>query len=260
MGTVTKALSLLRHFNHARLEIGLTEMARLTGINKATVYRLLTELQDEGFVEQPRDSTLYRLGPELLRLAALREAAVPLLTVARELLEKLSDATGETSHVSIIRGDSLHALAHHYSTRHGSRVTMEDASVLPFHGTASGLATLAFSDTDFVERILSGDLPAHAPETMTDPINIRALFQGIRQNGYAESVGGFEADVHSFASPVFGADAQPVGSIAVAAPVGRMTPDLAQITRGVLIRSAHDLTERTGGFMPHDFPLPADGE
>lgn len=254
MGTVTKALSLLRQFNHARLEIGLTEMARLTGINKATVYRLLTELQEEGFVEQPRDGTVYRLGPELLRLAALREAAVPLLTVARELLEKLSAETGETSHVSIIRGDSLHALAHHYSTRHGSRVTMEDASILPFHGTASGLAALAFSETGFAARILSGALPAHAPETITDPDSIRALFDGIRHCGYAESVGGFEADVHSFASPVFGADARPLGAIAIAAPVGRMTPELAQITRRALVQNARDLTQRTGGFLPRDFP------
>lgn len=254
MGTVTKALSLLQHFDHARLEIGLTEMARLSGFNKATVYRLLTELQEEGFVEQPRDSTVYRLGPELLRLAALREAAVPLLTVARELLEKLSDTTGETSHVSIIRGNSLHALAHHYSTRHGSRVTMEDASTLPFHGTASGLAVLAFSDEAFIDSILSETLHSHAPETVTDPDAIRARFADIRRAGYAESVGGFEEDVHSFASPVFGADARPVGAIAVAAPVGRMTKSLGKETSAALIALARDLTNRSGGFLPRDFP------
>lgn len=254
MGTVNKALSLLQYFSHARLEIGLTELAGLSGVNKATVYRLMRELQAQGFVEQPPDSTAYRLGPEVLRLAALREAAVPLLTVAREILARLSGATGETSHVTILRGKNLLSLAHHYSTRHGSRVTMEDASVLPFHGTASGLAILAYSDASFAEDILSLDLATHTPSTLTDPDSIRDLLPSIRENGFAESIAGFEADVHSLASPIFGANARPIAALAVATPVSRMTDDLRAITRAALLENAHHLTRRSGGFLPLSFP------
>ncbi len=255
MGTVNKALSLLQYFNHARLEIGLTEMAGLSGVNKATVYRLMRELQAQGFVEQPPDSTAYRLGPELLRLAALREAAVPLLTVAREILVRLCEATGETAHVTILRGDKLLSLAHHYSARHGSRVTMEDASILPFHATASGLAILAFSDASFAQDILSLDLATHTPDTLTDPDTVRDRLPPIRETGIAESIGGFEADVHSLASPIFGADARPVAAVAVAAPVGRMTRGLREETRVALLENARDLTRRSGGFLPPSFPL-----
>ncbi|MEY8842621.1 helix-turn-helix domain-containing protein, partial [Cribrihabitans sp. XS_ASV171] len=38
MGTVSKALSLLTHFNHNRLEMGLSDITRASGMNKATVF------------------------------------------------------------------------------------------------------------------------------------------------------------------------------------------------------------------------------
>lgn len=250
MGTVTKALSLLRYFSQTRPEIGLSDLARLSGMNKATVYRMMSELVDQGFAEQTRQGKSYRLGPEVLRLAALREAAVPLLSVAREMLAQLAETTGETAHVSIVQGLRLSALAHQYSPRHGTRVAMEDAEVLSFHGTASGLAVLAFSGADFVDRVLGQPLVAHTPQTETRPDAIRDRIAAARLRGVAESVGGFEADVHSLAVPVFGPDARPIGALAVAAPVARMTPALAATATGALRRCADDLTRRTGGFAP----------
>ena len=59
MGTVTKALTLLDHFTLARPLIGLSEVARLAGVNKATAFRLLSELQSAGFVEQAGSAREY---------------------------------------------------------------------------------------------------------------------------------------------------------------------------------------------------------
>ncbi|MFZ2103151.1 MAG: IclR family transcriptional regulator, partial [Oricola sp.] len=219
MGTVSKALSLLTNFNQSRLEIGLSEMARLAGVNKATAYRLLSELQEAGFVEQAGGDRSYRLGAEILRLAKLREAAVPLMSASRGILENLSEVTHETSHVSIVRGARLNSLAHAYSTRHATRVMMEDAETLSFHGTSSGLAILAFSPDEFVDAILAQPLARHTPATQTDPQKIRAALAPVHRTGIAVSVGGFEADVHSHAAPVFNSDGLPIGAVAVAAPV-----------------------------------------
>ncbi|MCE8009243.1 IclR family transcriptional regulator [Aestuariivita sp.] len=255
MGTVSNALSLLGFFNLQRPEIGLSDLARLSGMNKATVYRHMSELALRGFVEKSHGGTSYRLGPEVLRLASLREAAVPLLSVAREMLARLSAATHETSHMSVVQGMRLNAIAHHYSTRHGTRVTMEDAEVLSFHGTASGLAILAFSEAAFVDAVLARPLPVHTPHTETDPDRIRARLRGIRASGVAQSVGGFEADVHSLAVPIFGPDRCPTGALAVAVPVARMSDALARRAQAELTACAADLTRRIGGFAPETLPL-----
>lgn len=254
MGTVAKALSLLELFNSSRPGIGLSDVARLSGLNKATAYRLLGELQAQGFVEQVGNDRSYRLGPEILRLAALREAAVPLLAVAREVLGHLSTVTGETAHISQVHGRRLNTLTFAYGARHGTQVRMEDAEVLSFHATSSGLAVLGFAPQDFVDDILSRPLTAHTSETRTDPAGIRTILAQVRACGIAESIDGFEVDVHSHAVPVFGPDAQPIGALAIATPASRMTDPLKSRIRAELRQGARDLTQRTGGFLPPDFP------
>lgn len=254
MGTVSKALSLLTYFNHGRTGIGLSALTRLSGMNKATVYRLMAELQESGFVEQTDGDRMYRLGPQVLRLAALREAAVPILSVSRRVLRDLSDETGETTHLSLLQGSQLNSLSHAYSPRHATKVMMEDAEVLTFHGTSSGLAVLAFADRGFVEDVLSQPLVAHTPSTITDPQEIRAQVAAVRSCGMAQSIGGFEADVHSHAVPVFGPGQQVIGALAVAAPVSRMTAEQKSLIPAALQRAGATLTHRIGGSAPADYP------
>ena len=254
MGTTSKALSLLGFFSRNTPEIGLSEMARRAGLNKATTHRLLSELALHGFVEQIADTRAYRLGPAFLRLAALREANVPMRELGLGVLRDLSDTTGETAHMSLIDGAALTTIAYTYASVHGTQVRMEDAERLPFHATSSGLAVLAFSSPDTVATILDRPLVPHTPQTLTDPAAIRAELAGIRTCGYAVSIGGFEADVHTHAVPLFDAAGQPIGAIAVAAPVARICPDLAALIQSELLHHGPRLSRMLGGFPPDDFP------
>lgn len=254
MGTVSKALSLLTLFTQHRTLIGLSDITRLSGLNKATAFRLLSELQAGGFVEQAGDARAYRLGPEVLRLAALREAAVPLLSVSRTILKNLCEATGETAHLSAVRGTQLNTLNHCYSPRHATRVMMDDAEILSFHATASGLAILAFSPPEFVDTILSKPLEKFTENTKIDAQKIRSVLVQIRANGLAESVGGFETDVHSHAAPVFGPDQIPIGALAIAAPKARITKTQQTAIQAELAGAACDLTRQIGGFFPQSYP------
>ena len=254
MGTVSKALSLLNLFTHARTEIGLSDAARLSGLNKATTYRLLRDLQAEGFVEQVGTDRAYRLGSTVLRLAALREASVPLLSVSRQVLQELCDATGETAHMSALQGDRLVTTAYVYSPAFATKVTMDDAEVLALHATGSGLAVLGFAAPVFVERVLAAPLPALTERTITDPGQIRAVLAEVGKAGLAESIGAFEAEVHSNAAPVFDATGHPMGAIAVAAPMTRMTPDRRALIRTAVMEAGATLTRRLGGFPPDAYP------
>lgn len=252
MGTVTKALDLLGEFSRLSPQVGLSDLARRAGLNKATCYRLLSELQARGFVEQVGSGREYRLGPAVLRLAALREATVPLREAVQPILKALSAATGETAHLSMIEGDRLGMLAYAYSPAHGMRVMMEDAEVLPFHATSSGLAVLAHADPGLADRVLSRPLPRLTDRTETDPDRLRARLDAIRAAGIAESIGGFEAEVHSLAVPVFDASGSCCGALAVAAPAARMTPALNATIRAELTAAAGAVAALWGGMQPPD--------
>jgi len=242
---------LLDFFTLQRPEIGLSDLSRLSAMNKATVFRLVSELQAHGFLEQSHTRS-YRLGPATLRLASVREATQPMRAVAMDVLRDLAAATDETAHVSHLQGNRLVTLAYAYAPTHGTAVRMEDAEFIPFHATSTGHAVLAFADPAFTARILATPLPAITPDTITDPATIRSRLKQIRATGMAEVIGGLEPDVHSLATPLFDASATCIGAVAVAAPTSRMNDNLRNQIANALHNAAHRIVMRWGGQMPKE--------
>lgn len=239
MGTVGKALDLLDLFTRAAPQHGLSQLARASGVNKATCHRLLTELESRGLVEQTGPAREYRLGPATLRLAALREAAVPTREAAMPILRRLAETTGETAHLSHLVAGRLLTLAFAYASRPGVKVMMEDADLLPFHATASGAAVLSHLPD-------SAMIIATAP----DPQALKARIDATRTKGYAETLSTFEKDVHSFAVALFDATGLCTGALAVACAAPRMTPALhATITANLGVAGA-EITQLWGGQPP----------
>lgn len=250
MSTVQKALQLLDLFTRSRAQIGLSDLARLAGLNKATCFRLISDLCDAGLAEQVAGSREYRLGPALLRLAALRETNVPLRDAALPALQDLALTTGETAHLSLLVGGELRPLGHAYSPTHASKITMEDVEVFPFHATSSGLAVLAFQPVNFRDATLSRPLAALTPQTQTDPAELRAYLRQIEATGFAESRGGYESDVHSFAAPLFDALGRCTGALSIAALASRVTPDRVSHLRAALFQTARRIITLWGGALP----------
>lgn len=252
MGTVAKALELLDHFTRSHPRIGLSDLARLAELNKATCYRLASALCDHGLLEQLGDSREYRLGPGLLRLAALREAHVPTREAAMPILTRLALETGETAHLSILLRGQLRPLAHAYSPAHVTKVTMDDTDDLPLHATSSGLAVLAFGPPELRDSVLASPLSRLTNTTLTSPADLSARLAEAKASGIAESKGSFAAEVHSMAAPLFNSAGLCCGALAVAALSSRMgEPERAQI-RSSLQRAAGEITTLWGGNLPPD--------
>ncbi|MEY3306973.1 MAG: hypothetical protein RLZZ413_1011 [Pseudomonadota bacterium] len=252
MGTTSKALTLLDYFTRSKPQIGLSELARLSGANKATCYRLMTELVEHGLVEQIAATKEYRIGPAVLRLAAIREATVPTREAALPMLQALAAATGETAHMSHLVAGQLVTLAFAYPAAHGMRVMMEDADRLPFHSTSSGHAVLAWSHEDAVARVLEGPLSTAQGLVPVSGRDLRDRVARARALGWASTANTFEADVSSFAVPLFDAQGAVQGAVAVAAAGPRLTEAARENIPRLLIATARDIMALWGGLIPPD--------
>jgi IclR family acetate operon transcriptional repressor len=220
MSTVVKALSLLDHFDARTREIGLVDMARLAQLDKATTRRLLVALSAKGFIEQDLETRRYRLGAALVRLARVREAAFPLVEIARPIVAALAERTGETVHVSEIAGDVLSSVVISESPQ-ANRVSIDVGLALPFHCTASGLAFLSAASEAFRAKIMNGPLPRWTPKSIATPEALRKRIEEARGLGYAVNEEGFVEEVVSAASPILGASGAPVGALSIASPASR---------------------------------------
>ncbi len=249
MRTVEKALRLLDFFDETRPALGLSALARLSGIDKATVLRMLQDMAAAGLVEQDAGSRDWRLGAGLLRLARLREAAFPATGVLNPILTRLAEETGETAHASLRAGAELGTVGVVESAR-SNRVYIEPGLVLPLHATASGLAYTAFARPDLRAAVLARPLAAHTAATPADAATLATRLDETRARGYASADQTFEAEVYGLAMPLFGPDGFAIGALAVASPAARLTPALRARILQALATAAREATLGMGGRIP----------
>lgn len=236
MRTVIRALSILDLFSETAPRLRLVDVARLSGIDKATCHRMLRVLQSAGYLDQAADDRRYTLGPAVLRLARMREALLPTQALLQPVVQALAEATGETAHASLVAGDKVVTVAS-AEGQHANRVHVEKGGLLSPDTTASGLACLAWA----------------APLSPTSPADPRLIAEA-RRLGFACARGTFDPDVLGLGAPIFGASARAIGAIAVASPLSRMTPAAeAAIARHVL-HAAAEATRLFAGTAPLSYP------
>lgn len=223
MSTVVKALSLLDHFNAQTPELGLVDMAKLSKLDKATTRRLLVALAAKGFIEQDSVTRRYRLGAALVRFARIREAAFPLIEIARSVVESLSQRTGETVHVSQIAGNVLSSVFVCESPR-ANRVSVDVGQTLPFNCTASGQAFLSAAPETFQNEVMKGPLPRVTRKSITSASVLKKRIEETRNLGYAHSDQGFEDGVVSVAAPILGPNGAAIGALSITSPAVRADP------------------------------------
>lgn len=246
MSTVGKAVSLLKMFTAIEPEIGLSELARAAGFDKATTRRLLVSLADHGLIEQDAISRRYRLGAGLSRLARIRDVHFPFVQVAEPITRELAAETGETVHLSEFSAGALLTVHVELSAR-ANRVNVDVGQVLPLHGTASGLICLAFSRPDVLERHFQAPLAAYTQHTITNRDKVMDAVRLAATRGYSQSAQGYEEGVHSVAAPILGHDGYAIGTLSVAGPISRVDAAMAASQGQAVMRAAQEISRQLNG-------------
>lgn len=224
MKTVDKAMSVLDQFSIERTEVGLSELAKLSGLDKAATRRLLVAMAKHGFVEQVAAGGKYRLGHGFLRLARIREATVPIVRAAQETTDWLSEQVDETVHIGVPGDKGMTTIAFCMPSK-GNVINIIPTQVLPFHLTSSGLVYLAFATDETRDRILSIKREKTTDTSLTRKTDILRVIDAFRDNGFSKSRNTFENGVASIAMPFFAEGPDPIGTVAIAVPDANMNEE-----------------------------------
>lgn len=246
MSTVHKAISLLELFTLAEPEIGLSDIARKAGLDKATARRLLVALADHRLIEQEPRSRRYRLGAGLSRLGRIRDIHFPFVRVAAPVVRDLSVETGETVHLSEFSAGALLTVHVELSSK-ANRVNVDVGQVLPLHGTASGIAFLSASRAEVMQSHVDRPLERFTQHTVIDRDQLMTAVRLAAQRGYSRSAQGYEEGVHSIAVPILGSDNVPIGTMAVACPMSRASDAVAAGQGEAAMRAARLISARLAG-------------
>lgn len=222
MKTVDKALTVLDQFSMDKTEIGLSELSRMAGLDKAATRRLLVAMVRHGFIEQLEASRKYRLGHGFLRLARIREATVPVQQAAQDAADWLGGLTHETVHVSVPGPLGMITIAHWMPNR-ALVINIAPSELILYHASSPGLAYLAFASEQTVARLLSLPRERITEETVTDESGLRQLMAQFRAQGYAQMRNTFEAGVAGMAMPFRLQQGDPAGAVGIALNQGDLT-------------------------------------
>jgi DNA-binding IclR family transcriptional regulator len=227
--TVSNALSLLEAFAHEE-ELGVTELSHRLGLHKNNVFRLLATLEQAAYVEQCPRTDRYRLGARCLELGQAFARNRSLLRQARPLLEELSQETGESTHLAVLRdfevmhldGEVADRLVH-TSLRVGRR--------LPAHCTALGKVLLGCAPKGVQETydrqiVSAGRLAARTALSITDPSKLQEHLRTVGGQGYALDVEECEVGLACAAAAIFDASGRVAAAVSVSGPSFRLGAEM----------------------------------
>lgn len=161
--------------------LSLGEIARRIGLPRSTVQRLVNALIGEGLVVASSAEGGLRLGPEIQSLAAASRVAVP--DLIRPVLEDLSQKTGETVDLAVLRDDHM-LFIDQVVGKHRLRAVSAVDEAFPMTTTANGKAALALLDDEAVDAIATRELEARGAGKKAIR-QLRAEIARVREAGFA---------------------------------------------------------------------------
>jgi DNA-binding IclR family transcriptional regulator len=203
----------------------LSEIAQQLGIPKSALHRILTSLTDRGWVEQSHNDS-YSL---TLRMPLLGQRMLSKLSISnlrQPILDRLAERTRELVRLTEIRKDALVWIGSARSRRSGLVYEADMTEpVVPF-ATANGKAWLASLPVDRAIRIaLDAGMGTRLdlPRAVSSVEALVAELEQTRQRGYGLALEEAEEGVAAIATTI-GAGSGVVGTMSVAAPIGRLGP------------------------------------
>ncbi|HEX6629286.1 MAG TPA: IclR family transcriptional regulator [Gemmatimonadaceae bacterium] len=238
---VVRAISVLKALGRLSGAHGITELGTATGLSKATVFRLLGALENEGMVARDGANGAYRLGPEIISLGASAMSTTDLREVAHYELLRLTEDCGETSTLEVLSGNDV-LVVDEVQGRFLFSAAPEIGRRWPVHATSTGKVLLAFAEP---KRPMPR-LTRQGPRTITTRSEMERELARVTQRGYAFAVDELEPGLVAMAAPIRNHLGYVAAAISINGPASRLTPKRRRELLSKLCGAAKRVSRRLG--------------
>jgi DNA-binding IclR family transcriptional regulator len=217
---IERAIDILLCLDESHEKLTLQEISERTGIHKATAFRILATLVDDGILDQPEPSGAYALGFFALRCAdailgadALRQRALPIMLQLRDELNE-TVVLARRQDASILNVDRV-------VSRHGIIETPVMGVRAPLHESHAGIAVLSTFAPDDLASYLDAVYPRR---TSAGVRAVRARIGEAKALMADPAAAGAHEPV--LAAPLVDDTGEAIGALSIAVPSGRAEPKL----------------------------------
>jgi DNA-binding IclR family transcriptional regulator len=230
-GTVGKALDVLDQIAAFGRPVRFAELQADSPFPKATLYRFVQTLTNQGMLAYDPDRHTYALGVRLVRLAHAAWQQFSLAPLARPHVDRLAAAVGETVHLAQLD----HAQVLYVDKRDPARPVQmfsQAGKVGPAYCTGVGKAMIAWLDDETLDRVIpQQSFHRFTPGTLTTEAELRAELAEIRKRGFAYDREEHEPGIICVAVPILSRTGRVLGGLSVTTSTARQS--LADLERHV---------------------------
>jgi PcaR/PcaU/PobR family beta-ketoadipate pathway transcriptional regulator len=215
--SVARAMSILELFSDKRPSLSISEVADLTGLNRATCYRFCQTFRHLGYLEELPDRR-FRPGLKAVSLAHSALSSRELPELALPYLERLRADINETVNMGLLDDTEVVYVARVLSD-HLISLRLYVGSRLPAYAASLGRAMLAFMPEDEAMDIIDrSELVPITSHTISNRKTLLTELRKIRKQGYAFNNQEIANGLRGVAAPVLTDDGRPIAAINVSIP------------------------------------------
>jgi DNA-binding IclR family transcriptional regulator len=231
----------------AQGEATVAEIVEATGEPRSSIYRLLSGLQSEDFVEPGTRRGRFRLGMKLLPLGAAVVARFDERRLAQPVMERLHDLTGETVFLCVPRRDEA-VCVDRLAGKRVQSLALGLGGSLPLHAGAASRALLAYREEsewdDYIRR--NSPLVGFTPATVVESTGLKALLARTRENGLAVSDQDVTVGVAALGVAITDYKGQVRGALSISGLRESVLGDSFELWSDALIAAGHEVSRALG--------------
>ncbi|GLR25711.1 IclR family transcriptional regulator [Limnobacter litoralis] len=221
--SLARGLSVIECFDAENPRQTLSDVAKRTGMTRATARRFLHTLSQLGYVST--DGKYFALLPRVLNLGFAYLSTLNLQQLAQPYMERLVEKIEETCSISVLDGPDIVYVARE-PTKRIMAIAISVGTRLPAFCTSMGKVLLSgLTDDELAAHLQKYPPRKYTRNTVYHTPAVMERVAQIRAQGWAVNDGELEEGLRSIAAPVRSRSGKVVAALNVSTHSSRMTAD-----------------------------------
>ncbi len=242
---VIRAFQILECLCSAGRGLRITELTQRTDLNKATIFRMLSTLNNLGYVTKSQETDQYQPTMKILSVSHRLLDQYKPRHIAEADIQQLAQDSGQSVHFSVPDGDYT-VIVEKVEARAHFRVAFHVGRRARMYATGTGKVFLAFMSPEELAAYLARvPLEALTPHTICDRDELFKVLAEIRANGYARDRQETTPGVGCVAAPIRDFSGQVAAAVSVTGPVTEIDRSVKHLIP-LVMKTAGDISAKLG--------------
>lgn len=242
--SVKRALQVLLFLAAQNKQVGITELSDSFNLSKIAIFRIISTLVESDFVIQDPNTSLYELGPSVLKLTERFQIGNTLIRIAKPYLEELASLTKEDVNIGIIHNGKVLVLSS-VQGRPQSRFTLNLGPIAEFHSSSLGKALLSDKPLQTIISLVGeNQLQRFSKNTKTTLREFLEELDSVKNSGISIDDEETEEGLMCIGAPVRDWNNNVIAAISVSGLKSRMVEMGLETVKGFIFQATAKITLR----------------